>query len=132
MTGKYEQAIEEETKARLLSGEDPKTAVAEGEEVRRAYAASGARGYWLKVLEFCRTKEDPPEGYSSSSGIAIVLAALGENEKALDSLEQAYGEHSMFLTELNIEPAFDGLKASPRFSDLLRRVHLHGAPSKRY
>ena len=132
LTGKYELAIEEETRARLLSGEDPKRAVAEGEEARRAYAAGGARGYWLKVLEFCRAEEDPPEGYSSSSGIAIVLARLGENEKALDSLEKAYLEHSMFMTELNIEPAFDDLKASPRFSDLLRRVHLYAAPSKRY
>jgi hypothetical protein len=99
--------------------------------VRRAYVAGGARGYWLKVLEFCQTKEDPPEGYSAPSGIAIVLASLGENEKALDSLEKAYGEHSMFMTELNIEPAFDDLKASPRFSDLLRRVHLHADSSKR-
>lgn len=132
LTGKYEQAIKEETRARLLSGEDPKSAVAEGEELRRAFAEGGARGYWLKVLEFCRTKEDPPEGYSSSSGIAIVLATLGENQKALDSLEKAYEEHSLFMTELNIEPAFDDLKASPRFSDLLRRVHLHAEPSKRY
>ena len=99
--------------------------------MRRAYVAGGARGYWLKVLEFCRTKEDPPEGYSSSSGIAIVLARLGENEKALDSLEKAYREHSLFMTELNIEPAFDDLKAAPRFSDLLRRVHFDADPSKR-
>ena len=124
LTGKYEKAIEEETKARILSAEDPKSAVAVGEEQRRAYAFGGARGYWLKVLEFSRTKEDPPEGYSSSSGMAVVLAELGENEKAIDSLEKACVQHSMFMTELKIEPAFDGLKSSLRFSNLLRRVHL--------
>lgn len=128
LTGKYEKAIEEETKARILSAEDPKSAVAVGEEMRRAYAFGGARGYWLKVLEFSRTREDPPEGYSSSSGRAVVLAELGENEKAIDSLEKAYAQHSMFMTELEIEPAFDDLKSSPRFSDLLRRIHLQAEP----
>jgi tetratricopeptide (TPR) repeat protein len=122
--GKYEEAIEEETKARILSGEDPRRAVAEGEELRRAYAATGARGFWLKVLEFSRTKEDPPEGYSSSFGMAIVLAKLGENEEAIESLEKAYTQHSLFMTEIKIEPAFDDLKSSPGFSDLLRRIHL--------
>jgi len=126
--GKYEEAIEEETRARILSGEDPKSAVAEGEELRRAYAASGYRGFWLKVLEFSGGKEDPPEGYSSSSGTAIVLARLGEKEKALESLEKAYRERSLSMTELNIEPAFDDLKSSSRFSDLVRRVHLYAEP----
>jgi TolB-like protein/DNA-binding winged helix-turn-helix (wHTH) protein len=128
LTGKYEKAIEEETKARILYGEDPKSAVAEGEELRHAYASGSARGYWQKVLEFSRTKEDSPEGYSSSSGMAVVLAKLGENEKAIDSLERAYAHHSLFMTELKIEPAFDDLKSSPRFSDLLRRIHLQAEP----
>jgi len=124
-TGKFEEAIDEETRARVLSGENPKNAVAKGEELRRAYAASGARGYWLKVLEFSGEKDNPPEAYSSSSGVAIVLARLGEKEKALESLEKAYAERSLFMTELNIEPAFDDLKTSSQFSDLLRRVRLN-------
>jgi len=32
--GKYEEAIEEETRARILSGENPKSAVAKGEQLR--------------------------------------------------------------------------------------------------
>jgi TolB-like protein/DNA-binding winged helix-turn-helix (wHTH) protein/Tfp pilus assembly protein PilF len=126
--GKYEEAVEEETRARILSGENPKSAVAKGEQLRQAYAASGARGYWLKVLEFSGEKENPPESYSSSSGAAIVLAKLGEKEKAIESLEKAYAERSLFMTELNIEPAFDDLKSSSRFSDLLRRVRLNPEP----
>jgi TolB-like protein len=127
-TGKYEKATEEETKARILYGEDPKSAVAEGEELRRAYTSGSARGYWQKVLEFSRTRGDPPEGSSSSFGMAVVLARLGENEKAIESLEKAYAQHSVFMTELKIEPAFDDLKSSPRFSDLLRRIHLSAEP----
>jgi tetratricopeptide (TPR) repeat protein len=121
---KYEEAIEEETRARILSGENPKSAVEKGERLRRAYAASGAPGYWTKVLEFSGEKENPPESYSSSSGMAIVLAKLGEREKAIESLEKAYAERSLFMTELNIESAFDELRSSPRFLDLLRRVQL--------
>jgi TolB-like protein/DNA-binding winged helix-turn-helix (wHTH) protein len=124
LRGKYEAAIDEEMRGRILAGQDPKSAVAEAEELRRTYAAAGARGYWLKVLEFSRTQQDLPEGYSSSFRTAIVLARLGEKEKSIDSLEKAFAEHSMFMTEINIEPAFADLKSSSRFSDLLRRVHL--------
>jgi TolB-like protein/DNA-binding winged helix-turn-helix (wHTH) protein len=122
--GKYQEAIDEETAARIFAGQSPKTTVADGEQLRYAYATKGAQGYWLNVLEFSRTKEDPPEGYSSTFGTAVVLAELGQKEKAIDSLEKAYAEHNMALTEVNIEPALDPLKSSPRFSDLLHRVLL--------
>jgi tetratricopeptide (TPR) repeat protein len=122
--GKYEMAVDEEMRGRILAGQDPKSAVAEAEELRRAYAASGARAYWLKVLQLSRTQQDLPEGYSSRFGTAIVLAKLGERKKAIGSLEKASAEHSVFMTEINIEPAFTDLKSSSRFSDLLRRVHL--------
>lgn len=122
--GKYEMAVDEEMRGRILAGQDPQSAVAEAGELRRVYAASGARAYWLKVLQFSRTQQDLPEGYSSSFGTAIVLAKLGEREKAIDSLQKASAQHSVFMTEINIEPAFTDLKSSSRFSDLLRQVHL--------
>jgi TolB-like protein/Tfp pilus assembly protein PilF len=124
LTGKYEEAIDEETETRILAGQNPKSTVADAEELRHAFATTGPKGYWLNILEFSRTREDPPEGYSSPFGAAIVLANLGEKQEAIDSLEKAYAQRSLALTEINIEPTFDSLKSSPRFSDLLRRVHL--------
>lgn len=124
LQGKYAEAIAEDTQARLLAGHDPKTTVADAEELHRAYLADGPRGYWLRVLEFSEEKESQPEGYSSAFGSAIVLAKLGQKEKALDALEQAYEERAIFLTELPNESAFDDLRSTPRFAALLQRVHL--------
>lgn len=122
--GKIEQAIEEETKARALSGEDPKVAVRKGDELRRALAARGPRGYWETLLEFAGAKENPPEAYVSQYDKAILYARLGENEKALASLEKAEEERDLGMTEIGVEPAFDVLRSDSRFGDLVRRVGL--------
>jgi hypothetical protein len=42
----------------------------------------------------------------------------------LDSLEKAYEQRSLSMTELAIEPAFDPIRTDPRFQTLLRRVGL--------
>jgi hypothetical protein len=44
----------------------------------------------------------------------------------LDSLENAYRQRSLAMTEIAIEPAFDSIRGEPRFQDLLRRVRLEG------
>ncbi len=123
-TGRFGDAIEEETKARMLAGENPKAALAKAEELRVALAARGPRGYWEKVLELSSAKENPPEAYAGSYGLAIVYTRLAEKEKALDCLEQAYTERQLPMTEIGIEPAFDALRSEPRFAALLRRVGL--------
>jgi tetratricopeptide (TPR) repeat protein len=122
--GKFEQAIDEETKARMLAGEDPKAALAKADALRAALAAHGPRGYWEKLLELSAAKENPPEAYIASYGLAILYARLGEKEKALDCLEQAYTERQLAMTEIGIEPAFDQLRSEPRFAALLGRVGL--------
>ncbi|HEX5282928.1 MAG TPA: winged helix-turn-helix domain-containing protein [Bryocella sp.] len=50
--------------------------------------------------------------------------ALGDKEKALDSLEQALSQHSNIITSLKVEPAFDPLRGDPRFQSLMRRAGL--------
>ena len=123
-TGRFGDAIDEETRARMLAGEEPKAALAKADALRTALATRGPRGYWEKVLELSGEKENPPESYAGSYGLAILYTRLGENEKALDGLERAYIERQLALTEIAIEPAFDGLRSESRFALLLRRVGL--------
>ncbi len=123
-TGNFDGAIEEETKARLLSGEDPKQTLAKADAQRTALAARGPRGYWAKVLEFSEAKENPPEAYLGSYGRAIVYARLGEKTKALDCLEQAHMERQLATIEIGVEPAFDLLRSEPRFTALIRSIGL--------
>jgi TolB-like protein/DNA-binding winged helix-turn-helix (wHTH) protein len=121
---KFDDAIREESKARLLSGEDAKMVVMKEDALRRALTAGGPRGYWRKLLEFSEMKQNPPEAYASAYGLARIYAQLGEAERAIESLEKAYAEHEIPLTEIGIEPLLDPLRSNPRFQSLLRRVGL--------
>jgi TolB-like protein/DNA-binding winged helix-turn-helix (wHTH) protein/Tfp pilus assembly protein PilF len=121
---RFSDAIAEETKARLLSGQDARDVIKQEDALRSALAARGQRGYWEKELEFSQSGSDAPEAYTSSYGIAILYARLGDNDKALESLEQAYKERHPAMVEIGIEPALDPLRADIRFHGLLSRVGL--------
>jgi len=122
--GKFNEAIDEETKARVLSGEDPQAAVQKGEALRQAFRAGGARGYWKQALELSVAKENPPEAYVDRYGLAILHARLGEKEKALSFLEKADAEHELAMTEAGVEPGFDTLRSDPNFAAVLKHIGL--------
>jgi TolB-like protein/DNA-binding winged helix-turn-helix (wHTH) protein/Tfp pilus assembly protein PilF len=122
--GKFEEAIAEDTRARLLSGENQTSVLQKEAALRRAWTTGGSRGYWKKLLEFRQMPESPPEMYDSPFGTAILYVEFGQKAKALDSLEKAYEQRSLFMSELAIEPAFDPLRPEDRFQNLLRRVGL--------
>jgi len=122
--GKFEDAIDEDTKARLLAGEEEHSALQKEAALRHALAAGGSQGYWKQLLEFAQLPVNPPEDYNSPFGTAILYVQLGDKPSALDALEKAYEERSLSMTEIAIEPSFDPLRADPRFQTLLRRVGL--------
>jgi hypothetical protein len=74
--------------------------------------------------------ENPPEMYDAHYGTAILYTQLGDKSNALDLLEKAYEQRSLFMTELAIEPAFDRLREESRFQNLLQRVGLEKAAVK--
>ena len=87
-----------------------------------AYAVSGKRCEALEVLK--SLNESAELRYVSPYDIAIIYAGLSEKEMALDWLERGYREHTLGLTFLKVEPAFNSLRDDPRLSNLLRRVGL--------
>jgi TolB-like protein/Flp pilus assembly protein TadD len=58
-----------------------------------------------------------------------VYLGLGDEEGALARLEQAYDARDECLTWLKVDPTMDGLRADPRYADLLYRVGLLIEPS---
>ena len=123
--GRFDDAISEDTKARLLSGEDQKSALQKEAALRHAWATSGPQGYWKKLLELTRMPDNPPETYLSLVGTATIYVQLGEKSKALECLEEAYEQRSLAMTEIAIEPAFDSLRSDAKFQNLLHRVGLN-------
>jgi hypothetical protein len=93
----------------------------------RYFAGGGEAGERGKALSIFRRLEKGKE-YVSPGELAILYAALGERERAFASLERAYTTHDLQLQYLGTDPAYDDLRADPRFADLLRRIGLSQPP----
>jgi hypothetical protein len=61
--------------------------------------------------------------------LRIVYLGLGDKERALDGLDQAYEAGSQWVTWLKVDQMFDPLRSEPRFIALLKKVGL-GPASK--
>ncbi|HEV8384293.1 MAG TPA: tetratricopeptide repeat protein, partial [Candidatus Acidoferrales bacterium] len=90
------------------------------EQLKKAYAAGGMKGYWrtwaARWEEPSRRKEIP------SFSLAVVYARAGEREKAIHMLQKAHAEHFPSLVFLPVEPVFDPLRSHPQFQDLVKRI----------
>ena len=114
----YDQAIVEMRRAVELSQNSPPALAA----LARIYAVSGktaeARNLLDQLLQQSKTQ------YVSPFYVAIVYAGLAENDRALDWLEKAYGDHSNAIVFLKVDPQLDSLRSSPRFHDLQHKLRL--------
>jgi tetratricopeptide (TPR) repeat protein len=64
------------------------------------------------------------DGYVSPVAFCQVYTALGELDAAFEWIERAYQERRGWLAYLNVEPTVDGLRADPRFRQMLQRMRL--------
>ncbi|MFN0139114.1 MAG: protein kinase domain-containing protein [Pyrinomonadaceae bacterium] len=62
--------------------------------------------------------------YVSPALLAAIYAELGENDKAMELLEQAFIKRDLLLRFIKTAYEYDGLRADPRFTDLMRRMGL--------
>lgn len=65
-------------------------------------------------------------GYQSSALLAAVYSALGDHDKAMELLEQAYINRDLLLRYVGTGYEYDGLRADPRFKAMLKRLNLPG------
>ena len=54
---------------------------------------------------------------------SFIHIGIGEYEKAIQLLEQAYKENSWFLVFIQIEPWYDPIRKDQRFTDIINRMH---------
>jgi tetratricopeptide (TPR) repeat protein len=111
--------------------DDALTAFARVEERIRDWPITiAARGFVVGVsgrsehaqAALAELQELSGKRFVTSYGVALVHAALGDNDAANAALEKAFEERSNWLVWLRLDPRWKGLHADPRFADLVSRM----------
>jgi adenylate cyclase len=64
------------------------------------------------------------ERHLGAAAIACAYGALGDKDKALEWLEEAYREHSAYLGSVSVDFGFEDMHSDPRFLAFLKKVGL--------
>jgi TolB-like protein/DNA-binding winged helix-turn-helix (wHTH) protein/Tfp pilus assembly protein PilF len=116
--GRHEEALESFTRARHAFEGEPENQA----DLALANALAGRPEEAERLLK--ELTEASAERYVSPFLIASFHAGLGSLEPALDWLEKACDERVANVVFLGVDPAFDSLRAHPRFQTLLARIGL--------
>ena len=81
------KAINETEKEAVLWGQSPENAARQIAPLRKAYADLGAKGSWQNLLVLLET--DSPKGHSDPYAATVVLARVGDKDRALAVLEKS-------------------------------------------
>ncbi len=114
--GEFDQALKELRAASKLDSSqlDPSSVDA----LERAYAKSGAHGFFAQSIGAFRQYPHP------AYGRALDYAALGEKDKAFESLEEACRDHDLDVLSLLSSPELDWLRSDPHYLNLKNRIGL--------
>ncbi len=116
--GMFEESIGANTRWQLLTGHEFEGTLA----LAQIYAASGRAG---EAREICsRLESDLPPNGLAFRGLALVYAALGEQDRAFQWLEKGYELRDESLCTIKVDPKMDNLRSDPRFDSLVRRIGL--------
>jgi len=87
--------------------------------------AAGDRRGALDVL--AQLKQKSQKGYVSGFDVALIYAALGENDRAFRYLDQAERDHASMLPYITWDRRADSLRADPRYRIVLQKLALPAA-----
>ena len=127
--GEFEKAIQMREDGAKFDQKNAEELKLQSRMLRKAYAATGAPGYWNQELQFLKTqKTNNVKGDACcDDAMGLVYTRLGRKEEAIRSLEQAFNNHIPYLIwELPASPDLDPLRSDPRFASLLARL-LHAS-----
>ena len=115
--GRPEEAVDELTAAAGPRGDDPVSLA----WLANAKALAGAREEAGAIIA---KLESEPDVYVPGYHLALAHLGLGNRDAAFALLEKACTDREPAVINLKVEPRFDPLRRDPRYSALLRRLHL--------
>lgn len=123
--GKYEQAVEENERAEVLSGSSPERAASEAAAKIEVLKRGGEKAYWQLILvrTLKQYQQDPRSVLAS--GVSSAYAQAGNLDKAFEWLDKAYDERDgQDITLLKYDFSFRNLHQDPRYVAFQRRMGL--------
>jgi serine/threonine-protein kinase len=91
--------------------------------MQTAYRRSGYPGALQAELAMALKRKARGEA-SDPYSFAFLYASLGQNDRALENLQEAYDERYPGLIYMNVDPPFEAMRGNPRFQAMERRVGL--------
>jgi len=119
MRGELDEALRNAVKAESLLG--PTGPPAWLAQIAYTYAKTNRRADALRILGALRVRA--AREYVPPVVPAFIYVGLGEKQKSLDFLEQAYERRDILLVWLKVRKHLDPLRDEPRFQDLMRRMN---------
>ncbi|HUH32375.1 MAG TPA: tetratricopeptide repeat protein, partial [Daejeonella sp.] len=116
--GMIEEAIAENRRWGRFTRNKIKTDLA----LAHIYAAAGRNADARNLIDKIQLDELGPNDYRA---MAMIYAALNENDQAFKWLQESYNRHEESLCSLKIDPKFDSLHADPRFDEMLNKIGLN-------
>ena len=87
-----------------------------------AYFKTGRKDKPIEFLSKLKSMSEKSPVGSPSYFISAIYTAMGEKDKALQSLEKAYSDHEVEMYWLREEPLFKPLHGKPRFEALVEKL----------
>ena len=115
VAGRWRECVERSAQAQTAAGDQPDFAAA----ICHAHSGNVARA--REILEQMQTAARTH--YVDHGDIAAIHMALGEKDRALDELEQAYRDRSQPLLNFWFQPWFVPLHDEPRYRALHDRIY---------
>lgn len=119
--GRADEARSSFARARSLLGDTPELSAAEGHLAAR----TGDLATWSERLAHLRDSEGTR--YVEPYGYAVLHAAVGDADAALEALGRGLAERSVWAVELLWDPRLAALRDDPRFVELAARLRPAGA-----
>jgi serine/threonine protein kinase/Tfp pilus assembly protein PilF len=114
--GMFDEAIVENEKWGKLTRNEIETTVS----LAQLYAVSGKIEEAKKLIE--AVEQDELMMDQAYRGLALVYAALGDNDSAFARFEKSFERHEEALLTIKVDPKLDRLRSDPRFTALAKKI----------
>jgi two-component SAPR family response regulator len=102
----------------ILTGNEVKTKVS----LAHIYAVAGRREEAESIIEDVLIHH--VLGENDYRGMALVFAALGDNDAAFKWLDKSFERHEPSLSSLKMDPKMDPIRDDPRFTIYIEKLGL--------